>query len=192
MVMDRKPASSWEGCFLAHGIDELYMDKWLHNYKIDGEDQKKAIEDIKSCVGTTRPIVMLGNFGGGKTHIASAIVKHTLMKRQSAYFYTLSSLFRDYRTSLGNPEFNESQFFDRIFNCEVLVIDECNIRSDSEAENRIIQEIVDRRYSKQKQTIFCANMNIDEFTEMLTERLIDRLRGQKALIVTFKWGSYRV
>jgi len=187
-----KPNQDWYHVFAAHGIDDSYFEKWIANYEITTDAQKEAVNaQIMPCVGTSRPMVFIGLFGGGKTHIANAIVKNALMSRRSAYYYTMASMFRAYRTSLRDDDFPEKKFFERIFGCDVLAIDEMNVRSNSDAENRIIQEVVDKRYARRKQTIFIANMEFDEFSEMLGERLIDRLKEQEAAIVTFDWESYR-
>lgn len=187
-VFDKKV---YDPVFRAHGIPKQYLDKWFGNYEISNEAQQNAFDNIIACNGTTRPIVMLGKYGCGKTHLATALVKNAIILRKSAYYHTLTSLFREYRCSLNNPEFNEVKFFNRIFNYDVLVIDEVNIRSDSGPENRIIQEIVDKRCAENNQTVFIGNMNKELFENIMTERLLDRLSGEKAAIINFNWGSYR-
>ncbi len=74
-------------------------------------------------------------------------------------------------------------------NC--LVIDEIQIKSNSDSEMRVFQELVDKRYSDNKQTIFVGNITIDEFKQMLGERLIDRLKEQGLSIFVFTADSYR-
>ena len=107
----------------AHGVEDLYFDSWIYNYKLATDSQKLAVDRVKLCVGTTKPIVMLGTVGGGKTHIAQAIVKHTLMKRETAFYYTLGRFFRDYRATLSDPEKSEHAFFDKAYKAKVLVLE---------------------------------------------------------------------
>jgi len=181
----------WYPCFRDHGIQDLYLDKWFGNYDMTIDAQREAFDIVLATYKTPKPMVFLGKFGGGKTHLATAIVKNTLMAHNEAYYYTLTGLFRDYRRSLNDPDFPEYKFFRNIHNAKVLVIDEINIRSDSAAENRVIQELVDVRYAKKLQTIFIANMNQEEFSEVITERLVERLKEHDAEIIMFTWESHR-
>jgi len=191
-ICAREEMATLNSYFKSHGVPALYMDAWFSTYKTTTKDQEAAFETIKEGFNKSKPMVFLGTYGGGKTHLATAMVKHKLYYRYDAWYYTLSELFRDYRSSFQNdPEMNERKFFKRIKTTDLLVIDEINIRSDSEAENRFIQEIVDVRYSEQLQTIFIANMSLDEFSELMGERLVDRLKGQDAEIITFNWDSHR-
>jgi len=190
MNMTQQVSVNSKDIFRSHGVPERYLEKWFRNYEATTKAQKEALEIIKTNIAR-KPMLFLGKHGNGKTHLATAVVKNRLIYGQEAQYYTLASLLRSYRCSLGNPEFNEKQFFSKILECDTLVIDEFNVRSDSESENRVIQEIVDSMYSKKSQVILIANMSIKEFTEIIGERLIDRLKEQGAEVINFNWKSHR-
>ena len=180
-----------KGCFLNHGVDEAYLESWFSNYKTDSIEQKSALQRVIAAFNANRPMAFLGKYGGGKTHLAQAIVKSHLVYKREAYYYTLSGLFRDYRRSLRDDEFTEQKFFQRVGTAHCLVIDEFNLSSNSEPETRLIQEIIDIRYSARLQTIFVGNIEKAKFKESLTERLADRLRDQQIEVIMFNWDSYR-
>lgn len=186
--LNYKRLKGLENCFKAHGIPARYINSWFRNYDIDGPKQQAAFDQINLAIKELRPMALLGSFGGGKTHLATAMVKSAIFHRKDAWYYTLASLFRDYRNSLGN---SEQEFFKKVSKCDLLVIDEFNLRSDSEAENRLIQEIIDSRYSNHLPTVFVANMTLNEFSELIGDRLVDRLKQMKTEIVIFNWKSYR-
>lgn len=177
--------------FKGHGVPDAYLDSWFSNYECDGDSQIKAFEKIKEAYKHDEPMIFLGKFGGGKTHLATAMVKSHLVYRREAYYYTMSTLFAAYRSSLSDPDLKESSFWKKIEATELLVVDELNLRSNSEAENRIFQQIVDLRYSYQLQTIFVANMGYSAFSELLGERLMDRLKEQETKVIKFNWESHR-
>jgi len=181
----------WYPVFAAHGVDERYYEKWFSNYDTPTKAHEELLAKVKAKYKENAPMVFLGKFGGGKTHLAMAMVKHHLMTRRHAFYYTMSDMFRDYRVSLRSEEFTERHFFNRVFNCDLLIIDELNIRSDSEAENRILQEIIDKRYAGLRATIFIANMDEAGFAEVITERLLSRLREQGTELITFNFEDYR-
>jgi DNA replication protein DnaC len=178
--------------FQDRGICDLYLDTWFSNYRITNKKQQEVFSRVEHGYKKNKPMVLLGTYGGGKTHLATAMVKSKLYYGYDAWYYTLSDLFRDYRSCFQpKSDLTERQFFARIKTADLLVIDEINIRSDSEAENRFIQEVVDVRYANSLQTIFIANMGLEDFSGLIGARLVDRLKGQDAEILTFNWDSHR-
>jgi DNA replication protein DnaC len=174
-----------------HGVEPRYFDKWVHNYEIESKEQNYAVQQFKVAAQCRLPIIMLGTYGGGKTHMAMALVKHDLIARRRAFYYTWQRFFREYRRTLKDPDFAEHKFFHKVETADLLVIDEINIRSGSEAENRILQDVVDKRYMANLPTIFIGNVNVEGFKEIVTERLYDRLVHQKAQVISFNWPSFR-
>lgn len=182
---------SLKPCFTDHGIREGYLDAWFSNYEITCEAQQKVFDAVVAASKTNRPMVFLGTFGGGKTHLATAMVKSALYHGKEALYYTLTSLCREYRVSLNSEDTDEGKFFDKVAKADLLVIDEYSIKSNSDSENRVIQEIVDFRYADKRQTVFIANMSEEAFVEDIGQRLLERLQERNAEILIFNWESYR-
>lgn len=181
----------WHDVFMSKGIPANYVDKWLFNYNINNLDQGMILARIKEIVNNRQSILLLGEIGNGKTHLAISILKNFIVRRKKGHYYTLTQLFRAYRNSMSDPNLSEGRFIARTFDLDCLVIDEINIRSDSESENRFLQELVDSRHVNGKRTIFIGNMTKDEFSEIMGERIMDRLTGEEAEMFNFTWDSYR-
>jgi DNA replication protein DnaC len=72
----------------------------------------------------------------------------------------------------------------------LLVIDEYQERGESEWENRIISNLIDRRYAERKPTILIANMSREQMGAALGASICDRVRECGRPII-FNWSSYR-
>ncbi len=72
----------------------------------------------------------------------------------------------------------------------LLVIDEFQERGESEWENRIICNLLDKRYATRRPTILIGNYTVDEMKAALSPSVKDRMReGGRAFV--FDWGSFR-
>ena len=206
--------SIWANTFIGHGINEKHLKCWFSNYKCEHEWQKENLARITVlCRRNNICIALLGDVGNGKTHLATAILKDHIIyqktperkktksdlgqdhfyyqkKNSPGHYYTMTGLFREYRQLISNSG-DENKFMDNIFNLNCLVIDEMQIKSNSEAEQRMFQELIDKRYAMEKQTIFVGNMTRLSFENMLGRRLLDRMFENGLEILIFSDESYR-
>lgn len=72
----------------------------------------------------------------------------------------------------------------------LLVMDEIGQRSDSDWENRLLFEFLNRRYHSLKDTLLISNQTVDGFTKSLGPSLISRMQETGGLIEC-DWPSYR-
>jgi len=205
----------WAETFKSHGIGEKFHNSWFFNYETDTEKQKKNLEGMKAYCRRNTSIALIGDVGRGKTHLATAVLKDAIICGQkrperksfekqngqdhfyyqkpvyAGHYYTLLDLHRRYRESQKSDEISEVDFMDRIYTMKCLVIDEIQIKSDSESEQRMFQDIIDRRYANNLQTIYIGNVSYSSLCEIIGKRLMDRLEENGLKIMTFKGDSYR-
>ena len=72
----------------------------------------------------------------------------------------------------------------------MLVIDEMQVRSDSEWENATLTNILDRRYASKLITLLIANLTHDEFIRNVGASVYSRIIETGKIIET-KWESFR-
>ncbi len=188
----------WKSTFRQHGIGDKYHDKWFFNYICVGDEQKSNLDVIKKYCRRNTSIALLGDVGNGKTHLACAILKDSIVcggkdhhSISSGHYYTFSDLHRQYRESQSDPEKSEAKFMNEICTMKCLVIDEIQIKSDSDSEQRMFQEIIDKRYANNRQTVYVGNTSFEGFKKILGERLVDRLVENGIQLIIFKGESYR-
>ena len=141
-----------------------------------------ASEEKKSGVG----ILLIGNFGTGKTHLANSILADLLEQGVDSAYVCAPDLFDDLNGSGSQPQ----AYLNRICRVACLVIDELGVQSWSDAERKRIHQIIDRRWSAHLPTIFATNLNKKELTACLGERVMSRLEHTTYRIV-FDWDDWR-
>src|SRR5690606_41915006 len=72
----------------------------------------------------------------------------------------------------------------------LLVVDEAHERPDTEAQDRRMREIIDRRYKSERDTLLITNMKPEALGESIGGAAIDRIR-QCGGMIPCNWGSFR-
>ncbi|MGX7100221.1 IS21-like element helper ATPase IstB [Globicatella sanguinis] len=157
------------------------------------EDQIRTIIE-SSFYNEAKNVVLVGNPGTGKTHLAIAISYSVAIKRNSVYFIKFSKLIHSLRTAYqeGTLERKIKLFF----KYKLLVIDEVGFNEISPLEAKLFFQLIDMRYTK-RSTIFTSNLTFDKWhtimgqDEMLTKAIIDRILHHSYLI-NITGPSYRI
>lgn len=76
-------------------------------------------------------------------------------------------------------------------NQEFLIIDEVHDCGDMKFTNKVLTDLVDRRYSACRDTILIANQTGEDFAKTIGDSILSRLNEHGA-ILECKWPSYRV
>lgn len=163
----------------------------------------KALEAIKELpawarvrdalcrrIGRGAIVGLLGNRGTGKTQIAVSVIEHACRTDRSGLYLTAIDLFRAIRASYSADGMSEEDVVRKLVRPDVLVIDECHQRGETAWEDRMLVNLLDRRYAELRLSILIANQTPDEFTAALGDSVADRTREDGALIVC-DWPSFR-
>jgi DNA replication protein DnaC len=138
-------------------------------------------------------LVLCGNAGTGKTHLACSIANHVIRQHAlSAVYMTVGRAFRSvkdtYRRDSGRTE---QEVLSHFAAPELLILDEIGVQYGSDTEKNILFEIVNERYEALKPTILISNLAMPALTEYAGERVIDRMKENGGRVVVFDWKSRR-
>lgn len=98
-----------------------------------------------------RKLVMLGNNGNGKTHLAVGILKKTGGQLWTAY--EIGARLRECYGGGGS----EGAFLHGLCNAALLVIDEAEKAKDSEAKRQWLSHVLGKRYDARLPTVLISN-----------------------------------
>lgn len=156
-------------------ICQAYADKWLDRLKNGGG------------------MVMMGLFGTGKNHLATAIAKQIIENHQHSVVITsVMKIARDFKSSWDKDSgYSEDGVIDYFAKPHLLIIDEVGVQFGSNTEKLVLFEIINSRYEDMKPTILISNEPRDKLAEFVGERIIDRMTEGGGCELVFDWESYR-
>jgi DNA replication protein DnaC len=178
-------------------IPPRFIGKTFENYRVDGDGQERALRVCRDYAAnftrhlrTGGSLILSGQPGTGKSHLAGAVLQAILPQHVGAYV-TLMDLIRGLRdTWRRDSEVTENQFLTRLEAIPLLVIDEIGVQYGTDGERAILFDVLDRRYRNMRPAILMTNLSKDEFRVAIGDRVFDRLT-EVARWVPFDWGSYR-
>lgn len=183
----------------AAGIPQAFRVRNFDNYQTFTPEMETALRVLREFgdnfwtrhapAGTF--LVLAGDRGTGKSHLAIAAAQQ-VMKRGTAMYTRVGDLIRRVRSTWrrDSPQSEEEVLHMLSVGMDLLVIDEVGVQTGTDDEQRILFDILDRRYAELKPTIMLTNLEGKEFAEFIGPRIIDRLR-ERGMYVKFKWESYR-
>jgi DNA replication protein DnaC len=137
-------------------------------------------------------IILIGNSGVGKTHLATSIGIAAAKKRVSTYFIKCHDLINQLKKAyLENKLESRIKHFSKY---RLLIIDEIGYLPIGEHEAKMFFQLIDKRYEK-KSTIITSNINLSDWSEifvdnMIASAILDRLVHHSS-IVNILGNSYR-
>lgn len=137
-------------------------------------------------------IILIGNSGVGKTHLATSIGIAAARKRISTYFIKCNDLIDQLKKAhLENRLDSRIKHFSKY---KLLIIDEIGYLPIGEQEAKMFFQLIDKRYET-KSTIITSNINLADWSDifmdnMLASAILDRLVHHSS-IVNILGSSYR-
>jgi len=122
-------------------------------------------------------VLIVGNSGTGKTHLATALAFTACAQGRKVRFYTVTQLVRQLLES--REERTSQRLFSQLERCHLLVLDELGYVPFTKIGAELLFEVVSRAYERLS-LIVTTNLPFESWTEVLgserlTGALLDRL-----------------
>lgn len=177
------------------GIQELHRLCSFDNYVITCEGQRHALSMARRYAHNFGKgfggFVFSGKPGTGKNHLAAAICNHLLQTKRTALIVTIPDLSAKIRSTYEAGGGAESAMLEDICRVHLLVLDDVGVQRITKNEWVLLNQIVDRRLSALRPVGILTNLNHEKASELLGERIMDRLKMDSGIWVNFDWESYR-
>ncbi|CAL4317857.1 DNA replication protein DnaC [Buchnera aphidicola (Eriosoma grossulariae)] len=195
-ILRENQATKMEKILGRSGIKELYINCSFDNYRIHHNGHKKVLDCAKKYAKNFNfnisSFIFSGRPGTGKNHLASAIGNYLILNGKSVLIVTVADLMSNIKSTFNGFSANtEEKLLNNLSTVDLLMIDEIGMQTESRYEKVIINQIVDRRSSSKRATGMLSNLNYRGMTNLLGERVIDRMRLGNSLWLNFEWDSYR-
>lgn len=135
-------------------------------------------------------LLLVGNFGTGKSHLAVAVTKELMHKGFTCLFLSVPKLMTKIKqTYNGDTSFNEADILELIESVDLFVLDDLGAEytnltkeNDNWTQTKLF-EILDSRSGKP--TIFTTNLSSDELEEKVNARNLSRIMDGTEVIKMF-------
>ena len=174
------------------GVPERYLNEALDTYKITNEMQATAAKAAKNFLyalkcGEFKSLVLIGNAGTGKTHLACAIIREVGGK-----YRTASDIVEEMRRAKSfTANDTEADIIKYYGHVPLLVIDEIGRGISATDEKYMLYQILNARYNTRKPTILISNHKKADFLSYIGVAAADRL-VESAEIWELNGESYRL
>jgi DNA replication protein DnaC len=167
-----------------------------------GTPQFFVFEQCKSILtGTGAIVVLVGPRGVGKTTIAAQLIieracdasltpaaRQPPYRKMSDVVALFKPLYSDYGSRNTEKLIQRREDYARF---PLLVIDEIHECEEQKSKDRVMIDILDRRYAARNDTLLITNQTPREFEDDTDESIISRMR-EHGRIIECNWESFRV
>ena len=119
-------------------------------------------------------LVLLGDYGTGKTHLAAAIANQRDKNGESPMFVLVPDLLDHLRATFNpNSSVRYDRLFDQVKSSSLLVLDDLGTQSATPWAREKLYQILNHRYNAQLPTIITSAQKIDEIDPRIRSRMLD-------------------
>jgi DNA replication protein DnaC len=131
-------------------------------------------------------LILAGNVGTGKGHLAVSIAKAAINNGYSALFTSVSEV----SNKINLAGFGKEPMIHNYIKPNLLILDEVTHGLNTITQNNLF-DVLNGRALQVKSTIVITNLSMEELKTRLGERIIDRLRDHGSSALFFTWESGR-
>lgn len=197
-------AEDLNAALLATGITPRFRRCSFDGY-ITGDDSakqralnicRKYAEGFEKHAMDGRALMLLGDIGCGKTHLACAILQHVVRHEgRTGLIVTAESITQAVTDSFrSNSGPSKSELILELACVDLLVIDEVGFHTPKPGKDftpSLLHEVIDARYQRVRPTVVVSNQTAATLHEFIGPRAADRLRENGGLLAPFTWASAR-
>ena len=136
-------------------------------------------------------MIFAGNPGTGKTHLAIAVLNGIIDQGFTGRYTTGLSLKQEVQNTYQDNTRSRQEAVKAYIDPHLLVLDEVDLMHASEDAQLILWEVLSGRYNDVRPTILISNLNKQQLTDTIGERIIDRMAESGGKFVAFTWESHR-
>lgn len=152
----------------------------------------KALKYISGLRGKGFCVALVGNRGAGKTQIGVQMMKlYVHFDNKPAHYLTTTEFFLDVKHSYrADSHQSERELIDDLRKPKLLVLDELGKRGDTQWENNLLFELLNKRYADMTDTLLICNLSRDEFEKSVGDSIVSRI-NETGGIINCDWESFR-
>ncbi len=133
-------------------------------------------------------LVLLGETGSGKTHLAAAIAHQVTEQRQQAHFVVVPDLLEHLRNAMHADESGRRDAIDEVRTAPLLVLDDLGVHSATPWAQEKLFQILNYRYNAKLATVITMSCSLDDLPQSWVSRMYD---DKVSMILEIQAPDYR-
>jgi len=167
-------------------VPKRYKTATFDSFNVENQGQRNIINYMK----TGRSLILGGDNGTGKTHLAFASCLYQIKKGKTAKYSLASDFFDKVRMSFKDG--TTAQLIKTYGEYDYLILDEVDKTQGSRTEFVYLASLINSRYNEMLPTVLMTNAKQAEITKILGESVVDRVAGEGKLMEITAIESYRL
>jgi DNA replication protein DnaC len=132
---------------------------------------KRAVDFAKRPQGW---LILFGNYGAGKTHLAAAIANYTLRRHFRVLFAIVPDLLDHLRSTFGpSSEVEYDTRFETIRDVPLLILDDLGTENTTPWAREKLFQIINHRYNYALPTVITSNRKPEDIEPRIFSRMCD-------------------
>ena len=161
------------------GIGERFKNRTFENFKATDNNKAaliKSKEFAENFESQSRGIILLGDVGRGKTHLAAAITNAIASDLHTVMFGNITSLLSVIKSTYKkDSELSERDILEIMAQVDLLIIDDFGKENPTKNTVSLIYQIVNRRYEDNKLLVATTNYSMTNLKKTIGEATVSRL-----------------
>lgn len=142
--------------------------------------------------GTGFMLAIVGIHGCGKTQLGVEAIRRCVVSGMPGLYVTAMDFFMDIKaTYRANAQLSEKDVIKAYRKPKMLVLDEIGKRSETQWEQNLLFDLLDKRYGDMSDTILIANMTREDFVKSIGTSLASRIDESGGIKDCSQWKSFR-
>jgi DNA replication protein DnaC len=164
---------------------EMFSDKTFESFVPDVPGVRRAY--LRAVEYAKRPqgwLVLFGNYGVGKTHLAAAIANQALRRQHRVLFAIVPDLLDHLRSTFGpTSEVQYDDRFETIRTVPLLILDDLGTENTTAWAREKLFQIVNYRYNDALPTVMTSNRKPEDIDPRIFSRMSDRALCEEHIII---------
>lgn len=164
-----------------------------HIRNVDGEyaaEWASVRDKMLDQIGGGFAFALLGNRGTGKTQLGVHLIVQSARLGRTCLYAKAMDFFLTVRATYKSETQTELEAIEAFTEPGILVLDELQVRGETEFEDRMLTYMLDKRYDAMRDTILIANLTEKAFRESMGYSISDRL-VETGGVIECNWKSFR-
>jgi DNA replication protein DnaC len=170
---------------------ELFRDTTFESFNPDVPGVRRAY--IRALEYAKRPqgwLVLFGNYGAGKTHLAVAIANEALRHHYRVLFAIVPDLLDHLRSTFGpSSEVEYDDRFEMIRDVPLLILDDLGTENTTPWAREKLYQIINHRYNYALPTVITSNRKPEDIDPRIFSRMCDPALCSEQIMIDA--GDYR-